>query len=176
MPRSGKRLCLIRDCQHHQRWPSLSLQTELKQRATVISQRFSGLSKLGHSNPLVPYSTNAKHFQMLIHDMVAKDTASLMSQLFKQSWENDPEITGTEKKSISPPLCKPPSMYTHTHTHTHTHVHTCAKPLQSCLTLCDLMNCSTPGFPVHHYLPEFAQIRVHWVSDAIKPSHPLLPP
>ena len=35
------------------------------------------------------------------------------------------------------------------------------------------MECSTPGFPVHHQLPEFAQTRVHWVSDAIQPSHPL---
>ena len=44
------------------------------------------------------------------------------------------------------------------------------------LTLCDPMNCSTPGFPVLHYLPEFAQIHVHWVSDAIQLSHPLSPP
>jgi len=41
--------------------------------------------------------------------------------------------------------------------------------------LCDLMDCSTPGFPVLHYHPEFAQTRVHWVDDAIQPSHPLLP-
>ena len=38
------------------------------------------------------------------------------------------------------------------------------------------MDCSTPGSSVLHYLLEFAQIHVHWVSDAIKPSHPLLPP
>ena len=38
------------------------------------------------------------------------------------------------------------------------------------------MDCSTPGFPVHHYLQKFAQTHVHWVSDAIQPSHPLLPP
>ena len=38
------------------------------------------------------------------------------------------------------------------------------------------MDCSTPGFPVLHYLPEFAQIHVHWVSDAIRPSHPLSSP
>ena len=44
---------------------------------------------------------------------------------------------------------------------------------QSCPTLCDPMNCSTPGFSFHHYLPEFPQTRVHWVSDAIQPSHPL---
>ena len=44
------------------------------------------------------------------------------------------------------------------------------------LTLCNPMNCSTPGSPVLHYLPEFPQIHIHWVSDAIQPFHPLLPP
>ena len=47
---------------------------------------------------------------------------------------------------------------------------------QSCPTLCDPMNRSPPGLPVHHQLPEFIQTLVHWVSDAIKPSHPLLSP
>ena len=47
---------------------------------------------------------------------------------------------------------------------------------QSCPTLCDLMNRSTPGLPVHHQLPEFIQIHVHWVGDAIQPSHPLSSP
>ena len=42
--------------------------------------------------------------------------------------------------------------------------------------LCDLMDCSTPGSSVLHYLLEFAQIHVHWVGGAIYPSHPLLPP
>ena len=44
---------------------------------------------------------------------------------------------------------------------------------QSCPTLCDPMNRSTPGLPVHHQLPEFNQTHVHRVSDAIQPSHPL---
>ena len=47
---------------------------------------------------------------------------------------------------------------------------------QSCPTLCDPMNRSTPGLPVHHQLPEFTQTHVHWVGDAIQPSHPLLSP
>ena len=47
---------------------------------------------------------------------------------------------------------------------------------QSCPTLCDPMNCSTPGLPVHHQLPEFTQTHVHRVGDAIQPSHPLLSP
>ena len=47
---------------------------------------------------------------------------------------------------------------------------------QSCPTLCDPMNCSTPGLPVHHQLLEFTQTHVHRVSDAIQPSHPLSSP
>ena len=47
---------------------------------------------------------------------------------------------------------------------------------QSCPTLCNPMNCSTPGLPVHHQLPEFTQTHVHRVSDAIQPSHPLSSP
>ena len=47
---------------------------------------------------------------------------------------------------------------------------------QSCPTVCDLMNRSTPGLPVHDQLPESTQTHVHWVSDAIQPSHPLLSP
>ena len=44
---------------------------------------------------------------------------------------------------------------------------------QSCLTLCDPMNRSTPGLPVHHQLPEFTQTHAHRVGDTIQPSHPL---
>ena len=47
---------------------------------------------------------------------------------------------------------------------------------QSCLTLCDLLNRSMPGLRVHHQLPEFTQTHVHWVGDAIQPSHPPLSP
>ena len=47
---------------------------------------------------------------------------------------------------------------------------------QSCLNLCDPMDCSMPGLPVHHQLPDLAQTHVHPVSDAIQPSHPLLSP
>ena len=47
---------------------------------------------------------------------------------------------------------------------------------QSCPTLCNPMNCSTPGLPVHHQLLEFTQTHVHRVGDAIQPSHPLSSP
>ena len=49
----------------------------------------------------------------------------------------------------------------------------CCSATQSCPALCNSMNCSTPGFPVLLYLPEFAQTHVYWVNDAIQPSHPL---
>ena len=46
---------------------------------------------------------------------------------------------------------------------------------KSCPTLCEPMDCNTPGFPVLQYLPEFAQIHIHWICDAIQPSHLLSP-
>ena len=48
--------------------------------------------------------------------------------------------------------------------------------LFSCVKLWNPVDCSTPGFPVLHYLPEFAQTQVHWIGDAIQPSHPLSSP
>ena len=48
--------------------------------------------------------------------------------------------------------------------------------IQLCPTLCNLMDCSTPGFPVYHQLPDLAQTHVHWISDAIRPSYPLPSP
>ena len=52
----------------------------------------------------------------------------------------------------------------------------CCSVTQSYLTLCDPMNCSMPGFPVLHHLPEYAQIHVHWVRGTIQPYHPLSSP
>ena len=49
----------------------------------------------------------------------------------------------------------------------------CCSVAQSCLTLCDPMDCNIPGFPVLHHLPKDTQTHVHWVGDAIQPSHPL---
>ena len=85
------------------------------------------------------------------------------------------------------------NMCTHAHTYIHTYSHVYStkewlrewtlQPMlfgcsvtQLCPALCDPMECSTPGFPVHHHLLEFAQTHVHWVSHAIQPSHPLLFP
>ena len=52
----------------------------------------------------------------------------------------------------------------------------CCSVAKSCLTLCGSLDYSMPGYPVFHYLLEFAQTHVHWVGDAIQPSHPLSPP
>ena len=62
------------------------------------------------------------------------------------------------------------------HTCTETQKYQFSSVAQLCPTLYDPMDCSTPGFPVHHQLPEFAQTHVHWVSNAIQPSHPLSSP
>ena len=51
----------------------------------------------------------------------------------------------------------------------------CCSVSHLCPTPCDPMDCRTSGFPVLHYLPEFAQTHVHWVGNAIQPFHPLLP-
>ena len=51
----------------------------------------------------------------------------------------------------------------------------CCSVTQSCLTLSDPMDCSTPGLPVPHHLPKFAQVHIHCIIDAIQPSHPLTP-
>ena len=52
----------------------------------------------------------------------------------------------------------------------------CCSVAKSCPTLCDAMDCSTPGFPALHHLPEVAQTHVHWACDAIQPSYPLSSP
>jgi len=49
----------------------------------------------------------------------------------------------------------------------------CCSVTELCPTLWDLVDCSTPGLPVPHYLPGFAQVHAHWISDALQPSHPL---
>ena len=56
------------------------------------------------------------------------------------------------------------------------HFRSVSSVAQLCSTLCDPTNRSTPGLPVHHQLPQFTQTHVHWVRDAIQPSHPLLSP
>ena len=69
-----------------------------------------------------------------------------------------------------------PGSYRYICVYIYIHKHCCCSVIKSCWILCNPMDCSMPGLPVHHQLPEFAQIHVHRVSDVIQPSHPLLPP
>ena len=78
-----------------------------------------------------------------------------------------PLLTRTYQINISP---------TPNHPKTRCQTTGCCSVTKSCPALWNPMDCSMPGFPVLHYVPDFAQIHVHWVSDAIWPSHPLLPP
>ena len=59
--------------------------------------------------------------------------------------------------------------------HFYLHICCCCSVTQACLTLCDPVDCSTPGLPAPHHLPESAQVHVRWISGAIQPSHPLSP-
>ena len=95
----------------------------------------------------------AELFQVLEDDAV-KVLYSICQQIWKtQQWPQD------WKRSVFIPIPKKFSSVT-----------------QSCPTLCNPMNRSMPGLPVHHQLLEFTQTHVHWVGDAIQPSHPLLSP
>ena len=75
------------------------------------------------------------------------------------------EVVGPAKRSV---LCKVINWYGSQGC--------CCSVTQSCRILCDSKDCSMPGFPVLHHLPEFAQTLIHWVGDASQPSHPLLSP
>ena len=76
----------------------------------------------------------------------------------------------------TPLVVKPPQLPTITSLLPSFQQDCCCSVTQSCPTLCDPMDCSTPGLPVHHQLPELAQTHVHRVGDAIQPSHPLSSP
>ena len=104
-------------------------------------------------------------------DDVVKVLHSIWQQIWKtQQWPQD------WKSSVFIPIPKngnAPKMFKPPHNCTHLQFSSVA---QSCLTLCDPMNRSTSGLPVHHQLPEFTQTQDHRVSDAIQPSHPLSSP
>ena len=118
-----------------------------------------------------PYMTTGKTIALTGWTFVGK----VMSLLFKKlsrlfiaflprskclliSWLQSPSAAILEPKKIKSVIFKISSV------------------AQSCLTLCDPMNRSTPGLPVHYHLPDFTQTHVHRVGDAIQPSHPLSSP
>ena len=109
---------------------------------------------------------------------------SLSSQLFNQSYYEDPVCFSSMKffsvtqGNVHYHFWPPLAIFLCTiHIEQYTTLsYQFSSVTQSCPTLCDLMNCSTPGLPVHHQLLEFTQTHVHWVGDAIQPSHPLSSP
>ena len=74
---------------------------------------------------------------------------------------------------VTPPLCSHLSVLSSTSCFVSCCC--CCSVAPSCLTLCDPMDCSMPGLPVPHHLPEFTQVHVHCIGDAIQPSHLLKP-
>ena len=91
---------------------------------------------------------------------------------------NDLHITGFRNVGIQPQALAPRALGAGQIAQylMQTIIHQIRSVAQFCLTLCDPMNCRTPGLPVHHQLLEFTQTHVHRVSDAIQPSHPLSSP
>ena len=86
-------------------------------------------------------------------------------------------VTGIDTfKTLCSDTFKTLSFKKYNHCNSHLEKYCCYLVPQLCLILCDPMDCSTPGFPVHHHIPEFSQIHVNWVSDAIQLSHPLSSP
>jgi len=102
-----------------------------------------------HWVPEVPSSSSYDN-QNWLHTLPNSPWRAKLPQL-----ENTALNSAVELRTANPPICS---------------------VSQSCPTLCDPKDCSTPGFPVLHHLPQLAQTHVHWVGDAIKPFHPLSSP
>ena len=127
-------------------------------RASLVSQRVERL----------PATQETQVWSLGWEDPLEKEMATHSNTLaWKIPWTEEPgglQSTGSQRVGHDWAT----SLYTLTYQF--------SSVTQSCLTLCDPMNCSTPGLPVHHHLPEFTQTHIHLVSDAIQPAHPLSSP
>ena len=103
-----------------------------------------------------------KYWSFIFSISPSNEYSGLIS--FRMHWLNLLAVQGTLKRLLQPHSSKASVLLQ------------CSSVAQSCPTLCDPMDCSMPGLPVHHQLPEFTQTHLHWVSDAIQPSHPLSSP
>ena len=100
-----------------------------------------------------------------------------MTVLNRPEWRTSlQKITRKKKKKIQPKKKMRNKLDYDLHLFLFSILHSLLSFTQSCATLCDSMDCSTPGVPVHHQLLELAQTQVHRVGDAIQPSHPLSSP
>ena len=102
---------------------------------------------------------------------------NLLWQLWRMIWHAS-SLTKTENRTSMRSSNSPSSYFLEENKNTLLKIYqfSSVQFTQSCPTLCDPMNRSMPGLPVHHHLPEFTQTHVHQVSDAIQPSHPLSSP
>ena len=94
----------------------------------------------------------------------------------KKEWHRAPSQNWESTPTFLSPSSLPDSQVFSPNIHWHLSCSVVIAQLLSCVQLCDPLDCSTPAFPVLHYLLEFVQTHVHWFGDVIKPSHPLLPP
>ena len=98
---------------------------------------------------------------------------------FRMDWLDVLAVQGSLNSLLQHHSSKHQFFSTQLSLESNSHIHTSDQirsVTQSCLTLCNPMNCSTPGLPIHHQLPEFTPTHVQRVSDAIQPSHPLSSP
>ena len=120
-----------------------------------------------------------KYFNCSINWILTCQISIVVNTDLWKAWPQSGLITGNLGK---PPLCilfvfKILSLHCYQRAYYCKNIsHWVSSVSQSCPTLCDPMNRSRPGLPVHHKLLEFTQTRVHWVGDAIQASHPLLSP
>ena len=116
---------------------------------------------------------------VMIIDLLGKDLANWATTLFVRSWLNCNHRLTMDvwfRQNQQKPLLRVSGSVEFTIKHTVFSSVQFSSVAQSCPTLCNPMNCSTPGLPVHHQLPEFTQTHVHRVGDAIQPCHPLSSP
>ena len=128
---------------------------------SLLSCLFSSRTKTKLSQP--GYKSGPNHFpSLLLHSLFLSDALQLYWPCHFSSTTGPWHLLFLIWKDLSttPSPSHPPLVC-------------CCSAAKLCPTLWDLMDCSTPGFPVLHYFPEPAQIHIHWVSDAIQPSHPL---
>ena len=118
-------------------------------------------------------SASASILPMNIQDWFPLGLTGWISYFPRDSQESSPKPHFESINSLVLSLLYGPTL---TPIHDYWTNHQFSSAAQSCPTLCDPMNRSTPGIPVHHQLPEFTQTHVHRVSDAIQPSRPLLSP
>ena len=116
-------------------------------------------------------------FYPLSSEKVSNELDGMLMKAFLFNLHSTPKV---KMFSVNTPSCLHAFGTAHSASVLSTSIHHISQfsssAIQSCPTLCDPMDGSTPGLPVHHQLPEPAQTHVHWVGDALQPSHPLSSP